>query len=118
MTHHDDVQKKSGAWGAALLAGMAAGLAAGMFLGTNKGHEMTEDAKKQAKLLQKQLAKKVKNITELSKDKYAELVDDVIEQYQHGKQLADAQVHELKMRLLDQWDNVREQMEEEDDSRN
>ena len=115
MTQHDEGHKKHGAWGAALLAGMAAGLAAGMFLGTDKGHEMTEDAKKQAKLLQKQLAKKMKNLKELSKDKYADLVDDVIAQYQHGKKLADAQVHELKMRLLDQWDNVREQMEDDED---
>ena len=65
--------------GAGLAAGAALGLAAGLFLQSRKGKELTRDAMKKAQLLQKQVQKKIKVAGNMTKDKYEEIVEYVVE---------------------------------------
>lgn len=112
MTNHQDEQK-SGSWGIALLVGLAAGVATGLFLKSEKGEEMTEDAKKQMRDIQKQLTKKFKGLKKVTKETYEEMVDDLVSQYGETKDLAEEQLKKMKQNLLDQWEHVREQLEDD-----
>jgi hypothetical protein len=103
-------QRPNHHWAPALAAGIATGLAAGLFIRSKNGQRMTEDAKKMAAQMQKQLMKKMEQVKDLTQEKYQELVDDIVERYQGTKDLAASEIEDLKMYLLDQWDDIRSQL--------
>lgn len=113
MQPHEE--KKHSVWPVALVAGLAAGLAAGLFINSDKGHQMTDEAKKRAKILQKDLAKKLKGVKKLTKEKYEEIVGELIEHYRDTKDMASDQLDQLKQRLMDQWDEIREHFENDEE---
>jgi gas vesicle protein len=102
----ENMEKKGGALGAGLLAGAAIGMAAGFFLQSRKGKALTKDAQKKAMLLQKQVAKKLAGLEDLSKDKYAEVVDHVLAYYEKTKEVAKKEMPEVRAYLLKQWKQV------------
>lgn len=104
--------RRSPAVGVALIAGLVAGVAAGLFLRSEKGQGMTEEAKRRAKRLQRELWRKLREVKELSKEKYEEIVNDLVIQYTQTKALAENELKRLKEYLMDQWDDVREQLKE------
>lgn len=105
-----NVSERSTHWGAALAAGIATGLAAGLFIRSKKGQALTEETKKMAVQLQKQLAKKLDQVKDLTREKYEELVDEIVDHYNKTKDLAESELDELKLYLLDQWDDIRSQL--------
>ncbi|HEU0051056.1 MAG TPA: YtxH domain-containing protein, partial [Patescibacteria group bacterium] len=87
-------EKKSSHLGAGLMAGAVMGLAAGLFLQSRKGKALTKDAQKKAIQLQAQVMKKLKEAEHLTKEKYTDVVDHVINYYKKTKELADKEVPE------------------------
>jgi gas vesicle protein len=112
MEHkNNEVAPRSSHWVAALLAGLATGVAAGLFINSKKGKELSKEAKKMAVQLQKQLGKKLENIKDLTQEKYAELVDDIVDRYTSTKELAEDELTKLKEYLLEAWDGIQEQLQ-------
>lgn len=108
MEQKPQTQQSSSHWGegAALALGLAAGLAAGLFLRSKKGKELTNDVKKTAASVQKQLAKKLKAIPHLTKEKYETIVDELVGAYQKTAEMAEGELKTLKAYLLGQWEDV------------
>jgi gas vesicle protein len=96
--------------GAGLAAGAALGLAAGLFLQSRKGKELTRDAMKKAQLLQKQVQKKIKIAGNMTKDKYEEIVDYVVEYYSKTKEIAEKEIPTVRKFLMDQWKGIESEM--------
>ncbi len=103
------LKKKAGSshMGAGLAAGAILGLAAGLFLQSRKGKELTKDAEKKAKMLQKQVMKKLEAAGEMSKEKYTEMVDQVVEFYQKSKDVATKEAPQVRKYLLGRWNEVK-----------
>jgi len=96
--------------GAGLLAGAILGIAAGVFLNTPKGKKMTKDMEKQMQVLQKQLMKKIKEAEGMSKEKYEELVDDMMAYYEKSKQMAKDELPAARAYLMKKWKDIEKQM--------
>jgi gas vesicle protein len=92
--------------GAGLAAGAILGLATGLFLQSRKGKELTRDAQKKALLLQKQVMKKLKNVKEMTKDDYEEIVDHVLGYYTKSKEVAQKELPEIRSFLMKRWKDI------------
>jgi gas vesicle protein len=111
MQQIDATRKRSSAAPIALLAGLTAGIAAGLFLRTEKGQQLTEEAKKRAKKLQNNLLEKLRDVKEITQEKYEEIVDDLLMQYAETKSLAAGELKRLRAYLMDQWEDIRDQLQ-------
>lgn len=101
--------------GAGLAAGAALGLALGLFLQSRKGKELTKDAQKNAKMLQKQVMKKLANVEDISKEKYEEVVDQVLSFYEKGKDVAKKEMPEVRTYLMGRWKEIKGYLDEQAD---
>jgi gas vesicle protein len=102
-------QKKSH-FGAGLIAGAMMGVAAGLFLQSQKGKQMTKVMQKKAFKLQIKLMKELKNAKSLSKDKYEEIVDSVMDYYVKSKEVAKAEVPAIRSYLLNSWTRISKEL--------
>jgi gas vesicle protein len=98
--------KKSSHLGAGLAAGAAIGLALGMFLQSKQGKAIRKDAMKKAVAMQKQIAKKLEEGGELTKEKYEEVVEKAIAYYAKTKEIAKAEIPEVRKFLQGQWKEI------------
>ena len=89
--------------GIGLAAGAILGLAAGLFLQSRKGKELTRDAQKKAALLQAKVMKKLKKAEHLTKEKYEEVVEDVLAYYAKSKDLAQKELPQVRAFLMGKW---------------
>jgi gas vesicle protein len=101
--------------GAGLAAGAALGLALGLFLQSRKGKALTKDAQKNAKLLQKQVMKKLANVEDITKEKYEEVVDQVLGFYEKGKDVATKELPEVRSYLMGRWKEIKGYLEDQSD---
>jgi gas vesicle protein len=101
--------------GIAFIAGIISGVAAGLFLRSEKGQEITEQASKDAIHLQKQLLKKLKTVQSITRERYEEVVDELIARYARAKDLARSELIDLKEYLMDQWDDIRSEWTEREE---
>ncbi len=92
--------------GAGLAAGAILGLATGLFMQSRKGKELTKDAQKRALVLQRQVMKKLKDGQELTKERYEDVVDHVLNYYTKSKQLAKKEVPEARKFLMGRWKGI------------
>ncbi len=97
--------------GAGLAAGAVLGLAAGLFLQSRKGKELTKEAEAKAKMLQKQVMKKLDGVSEMTKEKYAEVVEQVVEFYQKSKDVAVKEAPAVRKYLLGRWKDIQGHMD-------
>ncbi len=95
--------KKSSHLGAGLMAGAVLGLAAGLFVQSKQGKQLTKDAKKKALVLQKQVMKKLDEMDDLTKEKYTEIVDQVLAYYAKTKDVAKNELPEVRAYLMGKW---------------
>lgn len=98
--------KKSSHMGAGLLAGAVIGMAAGLFLQSRKGKALTKDAQKKALVLQKQVMKKLEGLEEMSKEKYAEVVNHVLAYYEKTKEVTKKEIPEVRSYLMGRWKEI------------
>jgi gas vesicle protein len=92
--------KKASHLGVGMMVGSIMGLAAGFFLQSRKGKELTKDAEKKAVQLQGKIMKKLEKMNDLSKEKYAEVVDDVLAYYEKSQDIAKKEIPEVRAMLL------------------
>ena len=102
MVSNNPVKKPSHV-GAALAIGAILGVAAGFFLQSKKGKELTKQAQKKAVALEVQVMKKLKEVGNLTKEKYGEVVDHVLAYYAKTKELTKKEMPEVKKFLLSRW---------------
>ncbi len=88
------------------------GLAAGFFLQSRKGKELTKDAEKKAVQLQGKIMKKLEKMNDLSKEKYAEVVDDVLAYYEKSQDIAKKEIPEVRAMLLKKWKAIEGKLKE------
>lgn len=99
-------KKPSSHLGAGLAAGAILGLAAGFFLQSKQGKALTKDAQKKAVQLQKQVMKKLQGVEKMSKEKYLEIVDDVLAYYEKTKEVTKSEIPEVKKFLVGRWKEI------------
>jgi len=97
---------------AGLMAGALVGLAAGFFLQSRKGKVLTKDAQKKARELQKQVMKKLGDVSELSQDKYQDIVDHVLKYYTTSKEITRTELPEVKKFLSSRWKEIQSQLKQ------
>ena len=100
------VQKRSTHLAAGLAAGAALGMAAGLFLQSRKGKELTKDAQKKVKVLQKQVMKRLEDVEDISKEKYAEIFEQVVSFYEKSKDIATKEAPQVRKYLLSRWKEI------------
>lgn len=103
-------QKKSH-FGAGLLAGAMLGVAAGLFLQSKKGKQMTKEMRQKANKLQIKLMKELKEAKHLTKEKYEELVDKMMDYYVQTKEVAKTEIPAIRSYLVKSWSQIQKQIE-------
>lgn len=104
--------KKASHLGVGMMVGSIMGLAAGFFLQSRKGKELTKDAEKKAVQLQGKIMKKLEKMNDLSKEKYAEVVDDVLAYYEKSQDIAKKEIPEVRAMLLKKWKAIEGKLKE------
>ncbi len=98
--------------GAGLVAGAILGMATGFFLQSRKGKELTKDAQKSAAQLQVKVMKKLKNAQSMSKETYADIVDEVLGYYEKSKHVAKKEIPMVRDYLMKRWKMVEDQLKD------
>lgn len=105
-------KKRSSHLRAGLIAGAIIGLASGLFLQSRKGKQLTSTAQKKAMILQKQVMKKLKSSSTMSKASYEDIVDTVLAYYKKSKEIAAKEVPQVRAFLMSQWKEVQKAIKE------
>ena len=103
-------KKRSSHFGAGLLAGALIGIGAALLAQTPKGKKMTKDMVKKASAIQSKMLKELKQGEKLTKAKYEEMVDKMTAYYLKSKDIAKAEVPEIKKFLMKSWAQVEKQI--------
>ena len=94
------------------MAGAVIGMAAGFFLQSRKGKELTKDAQKKATQLQVKVMKKLKSAEGMTKEKYAEIVDDVLGYYEKSQEVAKKEIPIVRDYLMKRWKTIEGQLKD------
>lgn len=97
------MQKKSSHLGVGMMVGSMVGLAAGFFLQSRQGKQLTKEAEKKAVQLQAKIMKKLADEDILSKEKYEEVVDEVLAYYEKTKDIAKKELPVVRATLMKKW---------------
>jgi len=97
---------------AGLVVGALMGVAAGFFLQSRQGKQLTKQAQKKAMELQKQVVKKLGDVSELSQEKYSDVVDQVLAFYTKSKEISTTEMPEVKKFLLSHWKQIKAQLKD------
>ena len=104
--------RQSSHLGAGLMAGAIIGMATGLFIQSRKGKELTKDAQKKAMQLQVKVIKKLKAAKGMTKEKYIEIVDDVVGYYEKSQEIAKKEVPVVRDYLLKRWKMIEGQLKD------
>jgi len=104
-----DKAKKNLIKGAAIgvAAGAIAGAIAGILLAPKSGKETREDIAKYLGEMKDKIAKKLSDLKEISQDKYDEVVENVVGQYEKGKKISAAESRVIKNQLKEGYKEVK-----------
>ena len=92
--------------GFGLLAGALLGAAAAVYATSKDGKKMTKAMAVKAKKMQTKLMKEIGDAETMTKDKYAKIVDHLMNAYAVGKD----EMPELKKFLMEKWTDIQAQM--------
>ena len=106
------MQKKSSHLGIGMMVGSMVGLAAGFFLQSRQGKQLTKDAEKKASQLQSKIMKKLQDVEVMSKEKYTEVVDEVLAYYEKSKDIAKTELPEVRANLMKKWRSIEAKLKE------
>lgn len=107
------VQKKSTSHlGAGMVIGSVIGMAAGFFLQSRKGKELTKDAEKKVVQLQGKVMKKLQDVESLTKEKYTEVVDDVLAYYEKSQEIAKKELPAVRNMLMKKWKAIESKLKD------
>ncbi len=99
--------KKGFVLGGLLAAAALIGLAAATKQGQELGDELSEDLEK----MLKKLRKKMEKLEEVTKDKYDEVVQSVVDEYAEKKQLADETKQKFLKAFERNWNKIQTESE-------
>jgi gas vesicle protein len=92
--------------GAGLVVGAVLGVAAGLFLQSKKGKDMAKDLEKKTTALQTKITKELGKVTDMTKEKYEEVVDSIMDYYVKSKDIAKTEVPEIRAFLMKRWSHI------------
>jgi gas vesicle protein len=90
----------------ALLAGLAIGGILGVLLAPKSGKQVRQDLRKAYKATSKDIAKRINNIEDISKSKYDQVVESVVNEYKKLDPMTQEQVESLKSTLQNKWSEI------------
>jgi len=86
-------------------AGLAAGAIAALFLTTKTGEELRTEIKKAVMDIREKAEEKASKVKNITKEKYAEIVQSVISSYNKAKEFTEKEIELIKRILLEQKEN-------------
>lgn len=89
-----------------LLAGLAIGGILGVLLAPKSGKQVRQDLRKAYKATSKDIAKRINNIEDISKSKYDQVVEAVINEYKKLDPMTKEQIESLKATLTNKWSEI------------
>jgi len=89
-----------------LLAGLAIGGILGVLLAPKSGKQVRQDLRKAYKSTSKDIAKRINNIEDISKSKYDQVVEAVINEYKKLDPMTQEQIESLKAKLQNKWSEI------------
>jgi len=107
------MSKKSFIAGSALGALIASAVVLLLPDKTNK--KIRKEAAEYAKDLSQRLSKEYPKLKKQSKKTYDQLVDQMMAEYKKGKKIATTQLHEVTTMLKDQWEEIKEKIQDQDE---
>ena len=96
--------------GRGLIAGMILGVAAGVFLKSPEGKKAVKNARTKAMKFQAKITKELMSAKEMTEERYADLVDDMMAYYMTSKEIAKTEAPEIKSFLLGKWKEIERQL--------
>ncbi len=81
-----------------------------LFLAPKTGKKTRSDVKKIVNSLTKKMSKEISGLTELSKDKYDEIVSRSIKEYVKGKKVATGFVDDVSKVLKSNWKEIQKEL--------
>lgn len=98
-----------------LLGALLAGVAVAGLLRTQSGQELAEDLKEDAKKIGRKVKRHLADLEDVTRDKYDEIVEEVVEQYSKTKELAVDAKKQLIGALRKKWDEVEKEYQDAKD---
>jgi gas vesicle protein len=89
-----------------LLAGLAIGGILGVLLAPKSGKQVRQDLRRAYKSTSKDIAKRINNIEDISKSKYDQVVEAVINEYKKLDPMTQEQIESLKATLKNKWSEI------------
>ncbi|MBM3709205.1 MAG: YtxH domain-containing protein [Actinobacteria bacterium] len=84
------------------IIGVAAGAITALFLTTKTGEELRADLKKAVLDIREKVEEKASKIKDLTKDKYSEIINNVVANYKKAKEFTQREIELIKKVLLEQ----------------
>ncbi len=98
-----------------LLGALLAGVAVAGLLKTQAGQDLAEDLKEDAKKIGRKVKRRLADLEDVTRDKYDEIVEKVVEEYTKTKELAADAKKQLVGALRKKWDEVEKEYEDAKD---
>jgi gas vesicle protein len=89
-----------------IMAGLAIGGAIGVLFAPKSGRQTRQDLKKAYRTTSKDIARRIDDLEDISKAKYDQIVDAVVNEYQKLDPITQEQIETLKATLQDKWNEV------------
>lgn len=89
-----------------LMLGLAIGGVLGVLLAPKSGKQVRQDLKKAYRATSKDIARRINDIEDISKSKYEQIVEAVINEYKKLDPITQEQIESLKAILYSKWTEI------------
>jgi len=89
-----------------LMLGLAVGGLLGVLLAPKSGKQVRQDLKKAYRATSKDIARRINDIEDISKSKYDQVVEAVINEYKKLDPMTQEQIESLKSTLQNKWSEI------------
>ena len=89
-----------------LMLGLAVGGVLGVLLAPKSGKQVRQDLKKAYRATSKDIARRISDIEDISKSKYDQVVEAVINEYKKLDPMTQEQIESLKLTLQNKWSEI------------
>ena len=89
-----------------LMLGLAIGGVLGVLLAPKSGKQVRQDLKKAYRATSKDIARRINDIEDISKSKYEQIVEAVINEYKKLDPMTQEQIESLKSILYSKWTEI------------
>lgn len=89
-----------------LMLGLAIGGVLGVLLAPKSGKQVRQDLKKAYRATSKDIARRINDIEDISKSKYEQIVEAVINEYKKLDPITQEQIESLKSILYSKWTEI------------